>query len=496
VLRGGFWNATSGLATPISTFVVSAVAARVLLPEGMGRQSFIAFSIATMTTLLTAGVPYALMRYVADLTGAGRGDQVRRLVTQTWRFESVAAVVGCIVLLAIAASGAEPRAAWVFGSVTCFFGVLNVVPGFFLKGVQRWKNVSLVSLFTGVGGATATVIVLLLGGGITGIFAVGAVATIAYFFGATRAARRVLTELPPASNRLENGHVVVRYALFQSIGVILTLVVWQRSEFFFLNHYSSDSEIAFYSVPFAAITAVAIVPQAMASSVLPAFASLVGADETERLRTGFGRAVRLLLVASFAGTALVFGLGSVAVTTIYGDAFSDAVPVLLILASLLPLVPLVTTASGLFFGYGEVKLPLVVLGVASVVNIGLDFMLIPDHGAIGAAIANVGAQMTAGVPLVIGAVARVGGISWEGRTLTRAALAAGVSGVCAFLPTLVLPGPVALVVGLVTGVTALLATGALLGILPVGDAEWLAGAMTERRLVAWLCGAWSQGRAK
>jgi O-antigen/teichoic acid export membrane protein len=492
VLRGGAWNAASGLATPIATLVVSVVAARVLLPAGMGRQSFIAFVVATTTTVLTAGVPYALMRYVADLAGQGKPDVARGLIRRAWRFEAVAAIVAGGALLVVSIAGAEPRAAWIFGAVTCALGVLNVVPGFVLKGFQRWRTISVISLLTGSANAAATVAVLLLGGGITGMFAVGAVATAAYFIWASKAARGVTRQMPaPAQADFVVEREAVRYAALQSVGILLTLVVWQRSEFFFLNHYSSDAQIAFYSVPFAALTAATIVPQALASTVAPAFATLVGAGETDRLRSGFGRAMRFLLMSSLAATAFVLALGPPAIRVVYGDAYRDAAPVLLILAAVLPIVPLVTTASGLFFGFGIARLPLLALAFASLVNIGLDFALIPDHGAIGAALANVGAQATAAILIVAGAVRHIGGVEWYARTLARAVAAAALAGLAAFAPQLALGDAPALAVGCATGGAALLLAGSMLRIVQREDAAWLADAAGRRPAVAWLCRVWS-----
>ena len=78
--------------------------------------------------------------------------------------------------------------------------------------------------------------------------------------------------------------------------MILTFVVWRRSEFLFLNHYSTDSEIAIYSVAFSSVATLLLIPQAIVGVLLPAVATLLGAGATERIRQGFERAIRLLLV--------------------------------------------------------------------------------------------------------------------------------------------------------------------------------------------------------
>ena len=52
-----------------------------------------------------------------------------------------------------------------------------------------------------------------------------------------------------------------------SIGIVITWVVFQRSEVFFLQYYSTPEQIAIYSIPFTAVTALMLFPQAVSSSL-------------------------------------------------------------------------------------------------------------------------------------------------------------------------------------------------------------------------------------
>jgi O-antigen/teichoic acid export membrane protein len=90
----------------------------------------------------------------------------------------------------------------------------------------------------------------------------------------------------------------LRYAGSALVGSLVTLIVFRRSEFFFLEHWSTDRQIALYSVAFSAVMTLVLVPQALAMAVSPAVATLLGAGQHDRIRTGYGRSLRLLLLVS------------------------------------------------------------------------------------------------------------------------------------------------------------------------------------------------------
>ena len=220
-----------------------------------------------------------------------------------------------------------------------------------------------------------------------------------------------------------------RFAVWSTVGVVLTLIVFRRSEFFFLDAYSTDSQIAIYSIAFAAIYAISLLPEALAAGLFPAFATLFGAGETERLRSGFRRGIRLLTVITIPVTAAVLALGPEALALAYGDEYSGAGEVLRLMAIGLPLLPVLNVSNALLVGMGLAK-PLLVAGaVAAALNVALALILVPRHDAVGAALANTGAQTAVALGVLIYASRLVGESPVEpGPTMrtTVAALAGGL----------------------------------------------------------------------
>jgi O-antigen/teichoic acid export membrane protein len=484
VVGAGLWATGSRLLPQFYSLVMSVVAARYLGPDGMGRQSLIAFAALFGTTATALGLPTALMRYAAERVGAGKAETLPPLVRAAWKVEAVAASIGAVVLIAIGLHGAEPRAAWLLAGLTCAFGVLQKVPASVLIGLQRWREASAVSIVMGAVAMVATIVVLAAGGGVTGMIAVGTASTLVILLWTTVRMRKRVRELTAAPRRDVGLHRDVwRWAAISSLGVPITLIVWFRSEFFFLAHYSSDKEIALYSIAFSAYTALVIVPQSLGNAIAPAFATLYGARETERIRQGFSRAMRLLLVVTLPVAGAALALGPETLRVVYGNDFAGTKYPLLILLVMLPVVPLLQVSMSLIIGLGRQWVPLGVGAVAAVANLAFDAFLIPRYDAVGAATANAIGQIVASVPMIAFAIHLAGGIRWEARALARTAAAAVCAGLAAALTVRELGGVGGVVTGVVVWGVVFALLARLLRILPRADAAWLedvAGARLRR----------------
>jgi O-antigen/teichoic acid export membrane protein len=481
VMRGGLWKMLSNALPQVYALAISIAAARYLGPDGMGRQSFIAFIELSVIQVLTSGFALSLQRYVGESVGADRSAEARWLARQVFRVIGAAAFVGGGALVALGLLGAEPKAAWIFAGSAAFSGILASVPGAILTGLQRWREATLAGLVTGGFGTVATVIVLALGGRISAMFAVEAASLLIVLVWTGLLARRSISavsdEITPAPGLR---HRSLRFAGYSSISALLYLIVWRRSEFFFLNHYSSDAQIAFYSIAFSLVTAVARLPSAMGQVLAPAVATLLGAGEHERIRRGFGRALRLLVVVTVPVSVATAALGPAAIRVIWGSAFADARDPLLIMVAASLLTPITVLSSSLLAGLAHVRLPLLATAAAGVVDLGLAAVLVPHHGAIGAAIANGAAQATAGIPMIVYSGRLQGPIEWGWGRLARCAAVSAAGGAVAWGVSASLGGVAGLFLGLVAGSAVFFALAAAIGFLSRDDADWLGDVVGSR----------------
>ena len=473
VVRGALWNAGARFAPQGFTLVLSVVAARFLGPDGLGRQSFIAFVAASVTTLFSGGLSIAIIRNVGDTLGSGRPEIVRGLHRWAWRVAATLGVLGGMGIAGAGVSGQAPQTAWILAGCACAAAVMHTVPSGVLAGAQMWRRASIAGLAIGAVSVPAIVIVLALGGGIVGIFAVEFVAVLLNLAVTAWLARRYLSNLTlqvaPAGPLARE---TARLALITTVSTVVSLVVWTRSEFFFLNAYSSDAEIAIYSIAFAAQAALVLAITAATAVTLPAFATLVGAGQDVRARAGYARAVRICILVSVPLAAIAFSLGPDVIEVVYGSDYADTRPVVRILLLGLPFAPLAALSGSLLLAQGRIKL-VVWLGVgAAVVNLGLDTLLIPRHDAVGAALANLGAQlvMLTSFMFVRRALGPAGFPRFGVVRVVVVSLGTGAAGLAVLAA---LDGSAGILVAAVVEAASFLVLSRVVGFLPADDATWL-----------------------
>lgn len=482
LIGGGAWQLASRLAPQVTTLVLSLAVARILGPEDFGRQSFIAFVVISATSFFSGGLKLAVMRYFAELLGREQPAGARSLIVWSSLIQVIAAVIGAAAIATTGFLGAEPRAAWLLAAAVAAFAILQTIPNALLLGAQRFRQVATIGLTTDLVALPATIAVLLAGGGIAGIFAVEAAIAAINLTWTVVVARRALRETAPelAARDFAWRPGLVRFALLSTASTVVTLVVWRRSEFFFLDAYSNDTQIGFYSIAFAALAALALVPESLASVIAPAFATLYGAGSGERIRTGFGRAIRMLGALTLPLTALSIALGPGAITLLYGEEFSDAGTILLVMLALVPALPMYGVSTSLLVGLGRARAPLAIGAAAALVNVGFDFLLIPSWDAVGAAVANGLGQLAVIVPTVAYATRLAGGMALDLGAIAAAAAVSALAGGLAWTVYWALGGLAGLALGALLGIGSIVAGARMLGVLSAADAAWLADVGGQR----------------
>jgi O-antigen/teichoic acid export membrane protein len=482
-LVGGAWTIGAQIAPFVYTIAVSVVAGRILGPAGLGRQSFIAFVVVVVATVCAGGLSQALIRTSAEALGRNSPGSVRGLAPWGWQVAAVGALVGTGTVVAIALLGATPRAAWLFGALTVAASLLNRVPGAILTGTQHWREAALVMLVGGGGGAAATIAVVALGGGITGMQAATAGGAVAMLIGSLRMMNRVLAPMRSgdASALPELRRSASRFALASSFSVVLTFVVAQRSELFFLDRQSSDAQIAFYSVAFSATTILQTLLIGMTNVFSPTFARFLGAGQIERIRSSYSRALRLLILLAIPISAGGLVLGPPLISLAYGTRYSEAGNVLRILVAAVPLAAFGGISTALLTGYGRMRFPIAVSAIAAIADIGAAALLVPRLDAVGAAVANDVAVFTSVAAQFVYCVRLLGRVEIAPRHLARMAVASTTAAAAAQGALEVGGDVISFCLAFVVGIGVLSALAVRLRVLPRDDADWLTTALGDTR---------------
>ncbi len=481
VLSGGAWTALGTVLPPLQTFVISVVAARFLGTSGFGRQSLIAFVSLSFSTVFAARMPAALQRFGAQLLGAGERGAVHWLFRWTVRIQIVSALLVVAGFVAYGLLIGTPTVAWIAAGVATGLIVVQNGLGSLLGAAQRWREAIMPGTILALIAAVIMVGVLAAGGGISGYFLVEAgigVAALGWTWRLARPVARSLPEVTPISPALRGDfRSFMRTSTFFAL---IEFVVLSRVEVLFLNHYSTAAEVGFYSVAFAATAAVARLPNTITVVAIPAVATMYGAGEHDRIRSGYWRSLRLLAGVCPLLVVLSATLGADLIGIVYGSAFHAAEPVVVILLAPYVVLPMMGLATALLWTLQEMRFLVVTGAAAVVVDIALAFVLIPRLSAVGAAIDNDLALLVSGAPALwlVGRLLTPASIDYAvlGRSLTVAAFTGGATAV----PILLLPAIPGLVLAVLGATVVGWWTTTRIGLLGDEDAAWFAEILSSR----------------
>lgn len=480
VVRGSLWEIVARSLPQLYVVVSSVFIARILGAAAMGQITLIVTVQVLVTTVIMLGFPTALNRYVGELLGAGRIGEAHWLVNRVLRYAipmSLAAF-GIVAAGSLLASG--PDAAWILAGVASSLVVLHTIPSSFLMGAQRWREARIVGISNGLLSMLAKIGVVVAGFGISALFLVDVFVYALNLIGTWMLAGPFLRAAP--SVRLERlvHKQFMRFANVAALSVVLTLIITQRVEVFFLAHYHTETEIAHYSVPFSLLVMMLWVPTAISYVFSPAVATLLGAGEIERIRSGFARAVRLTLLIGLFMTSFAVALGATLVRLVYGPQFGGLEDVVLVLALAVPFVPIATLSSSLLKGIGRIWGLALISAVAVATDLGLAWLLVPPHGAVGAAIANTAAEIVWAIPMFWYARRLLGGVDVRLRLLVPAMIATTAAAAVGLGLSLGIPGAAGDIAGAVAFAATLAGGVAWLRPLPAEDGVWIEALAGDR----------------
>jgi O-antigen/teichoic acid export membrane protein len=163
---------------------------------------------------------------------------------------------------------------------------------------------------------------------------------------------------------------------------MLISALYFRIDVYFIQQWHGFQPVGGYNAAFRLVEALRLLPAAVMAVTFPL---LVPARDTSLLRTISGK-----LAVAGGALAVVCAAGApVIVPLVYGARYDYAVPAFAVLSLALPLFFLNYALTHQVIGWDGHRAYLVIVTVALVANVAANFMLVPEHGIAGAAIATV-----------------------------------------------------------------------------------------------------------
>jgi O-antigen/teichoic acid export membrane protein len=267
-----------------------------------------------------------------------------------------------------------------------------------LAGVQRFDRIAVVSLYVAIAQVTAVGIAAFLHAGVLGMLWATLAGLAIGTLLAYQAVHGLLLKLAahPSSPSPEMADLyaqIRKFSLTISYILLLDTIVWQRSEVLFLKWYSTLPEIAFYTLAYSVVSKMGDIASVFTGTLLPFYSESFGRSGLQEMGSAFRNSLKYLQMGMVPLCVLGIVVAKPLVELLYGAKFLPLVLPLQILILSLAFTSIGGVGSPLLVGTGKQAFIAWYGSFVAVLNLTMDFILIPRHGALGAAIANCTAQI-------------------------------------------------------------------------------------------------------
>jgi len=394
-VTNGLWNALANAFSTLLAIAGSILIVRSLTPAEYGSFSYFVWLATIISVLGTLAFPLAITKITSEL----RGDQRPADAYALSRLLTVALIVINLIIavgvLFLAVGSTAPQNVYLL--IIAAYLVPNALTAHLrstLWGHERYRPVAAIEI-----GGSLVQIVLVVGAYQLDLGAPGYVAAVLSGNVIQAVGLAALMWRPPRPRRLPSfpeRALVRRYLAFASPATLILLcevIIWQRSEIFFLELLRDLAEVGYYNLSFTVFSMFLALGWALLHGFYPAISRSYGAKQWHGIHHNVRQSA--VLAALFA-VPLTFGGWTVVdklVLLLYGEKMLPVVPVAqILLVGLMPgvlagIFSLTVNAVGGIWLLVRLGIPLVAL------NVVLNILLVPAMGAVGGAIANTGTQV-------------------------------------------------------------------------------------------------------
>ncbi len=402
LFRNSVLNALRFFCALLVALGTSAVLARALGPALTGRYTLALWWATMLVAICHLGIPDALLRYLAELQGAAAFAEAAALHQRLLRVQllAVAAVVSLAALTMWWMDIGSADFRWAFLLFIFTTGLMQSLSAS-LNGLQRYGWL----LFAvAISGAVQLPSVLLAArfrptpGGMLLALSVGTGVAALLCLVALR------STLPSAGATVDMSTTLLRvrgYSAAMWYIMLLDLVVWNRSEVVFLQLRSTSEQIAFYGLAFAFASRLDDLVSPVAGVLIPIFAEEHGRSGRDTVAKLYSAGLRLMPIFIVPLCVYLFVAADRVVLLLYGRGFAPVAPALRVLLAGVAVMSVSAAGHAAMAALEQQGFSARWGTAIAILNLALAFLLVPRLGAVGAAISNSVAQVSAVVVTLI-----------------------------------------------------------------------------------------------
>lgn len=397
------YSAISGFSFVFSSLISGIIVARILGVEETGRVAFAVWLAFILSQVVDGGTSVSVGRFVAELRGkrdeAGAHALSGRL-SRALLFYNLLAIALCAAAFVIAPSATAASIRHLFGNdgssaiaLATTVLLLLVAQSFaafaagHFRGTQNFGGFavfSFASMAAQIVCVTAGSLLFQAPGAIAG-YAIGQGMIALPALGLLFARGRVSTDLARQARH---------YGGFSWGANLFNAIVWSRIELLFLQSFWGYREVGLFSVALALSAIASQGPLLLTGAFLPMLAEKHGRRDREGLQLAFASGTRFLALVAFPAC---FGMAAIVPSLIgllYAPSFAPATDATMIISTAAAFSVSTTIGSHLINALGRSDLMFVSSLIGAILSIGTGFLLIPEYGLLGAALARTVTQFT------------------------------------------------------------------------------------------------------
>ena len=397
IMRNSLWYGLEVGIALVAAFVVSVTVARAVGPKDLGYYAYITWLTNISKWVGGLGIPLSTRKYMAEYLGRGEAGTARAVFFVTFRLQAMmaAAITALGLILVFTVSEPSYRIISTMLVVALFPRMTLNVPSQANMAAENMRANVPASVLNNVLTVGLVSLSLIRGWGLLGVSISMLIGHTAEFVSRSIPTVRWVRTLPPGTLPPELRSRMISYSSYGMVLMLLNILVWDRSDIFFLKMLSTDiRQVSFFSIAFNLSEKFLVIPQTFAQAVGVSVMAQFGRDQKRLLAmvSIAARYVFLCAVPLLAGAAVLSGP---LMRLLYGHQYVPAIPVLAVVCILAIPKSLLLPAQHLLQSTEKQRV-LVVCGLlCGVLNVVLDLLLIPRYSALGAAFANGATQLVA-----------------------------------------------------------------------------------------------------
>jgi O-antigen/teichoic acid export membrane protein len=392
------------IVSAILAFFTSVVFARALGPNLYGDYTYVTWFISILTCILGFGLSGTVTKYLPQYFFFNEKKESKSLMESIRKLEIIViAIVSVILIVTIPLwSG---RLSINYGNINfnliLFLSIIAILPSVLngiyqsaIQALQRFDVFAKYSMIFQFISLSLNTIVALTMKKIEYMVLVLIICYIAQNFLYYKEIRSILNyKKYKLKTKLIDTKAIIKYSVYMYINVIWQQIVWTRSEYFFLAMYCTPKDIAIYGIAFSLVNMVGMIFTPIMNVVNNYLSEIVAKKDKKMLDFIIFNVTKYFIVifAIIFIYAIIYGKD--AISFVYSNKYNSVTSVFIIVLLGL-LINQITGVGGSLPFYFEKQKFIIIAGIISgVINITLDITLIPRYGVIGAALANIGAQI-------------------------------------------------------------------------------------------------------